>query len=131
MTEEETYYVGVKNPVEVRKTVLEASKELVEALHRYEKFKEIRDEKNTEIAKLKSSVKEINKLVGKLKSALPKSKISVSKKKKPEQKQKDKTSTSKKKNKEEIKEVPKKKLTEIDKLESELEDIESKLNSLG
>ncbi|MFC1801094.1 hypothetical protein ACFLZB_01410 [Nanoarchaeota archaeon] len=141
-TKEDVFYVGVRDPVEIRRNVLECSKEMVQFLQRYESLKAARDEKTQSIHRLREDVKEIKSLMSKLKKALPKTKLRiklheepkpVSKKQKTKKKrQAKKREAHKEIQKELIKTVaPPKTMTEIEKLESELADIEGKLGHLS
>ncbi len=47
------FYVGIKNPIDVRKNLLESSKYIIKNLQRHERFKAIRGEKIGQIMKLK------------------------------------------------------------------------------
>ncbi|MBW2992124.1 hypothetical protein KY345_02810, partial [Candidatus Woesearchaeota archaeon] len=70
-------YVGVQNPIEIRRTILEATKDVVEILQKYERFRAVREEKIKTVNSLREQVKEITKLVAKLKSELPKVDVRV------------------------------------------------------
>ena len=59
--EENLFYVGVENPVELRRVVLESSKMTVEAMRRFESFKEIRDQKQAHVEQLKKDLQEIGR----------------------------------------------------------------------
>ena len=67
----EVLYVGVQSPIEMRRTILEATKDAVEMLQKYEKFRAVREEKIATIKQLEEQIKEITKMVTKLKTALP------------------------------------------------------------
>jgi hypothetical protein len=73
--EESVFFVGIKDPIEIRRSILESSKEVVQYMQRAERFKEIRKEKTGEILKLKGLVEDTQKLVRKLKTELPKTKL--------------------------------------------------------
>ena len=129
MTDKETdvFYIGVKEPSSIRRTLLESSKTIVEGLQRYENFKMIREQKEPEIFMFKEDMREINKLMMKLKVILPKTNLK-------EVVRKEKKGKAKKI---EEKPIPKIKIekkvdpTELQKLESDLADIERKLARLG
>ncbi len=121
------FFVEVREPDEVRRNILESLKEIVESLQRFEKFKEIRKEKSGNVDKLKKDVKEINKIILNLKSALPESKLRAMEVSKPVAEKKGKKKKHKKKHKEAEERKP---ASELEKLESELSAIESKLGSL-
>ena len=121
--EENPLFVGITNGEGLRRSMLECSKGILESLKEYENFKSVRGEKIKLIGKLKNDVKGISKLINSLKTQLPKVKdVGI---KKPDVK-KVGVETPK------VVKVEKPKAqTEIEKLESELNDIEGKLDSLG
>lgn len=137
----DVFYVGVQDPVEIRRNVLECSKDMVQFMQRYENLKNIRNDKEEAIHHLKEDVRELKSLVNKLRKVLPKSKLRIkSHEEKKEEKPKPKKKKGKKKKakKETKKEAPKeettpppKPKTEIERLESELADIEEKLGKLS
>ncbi len=124
---ENIYFVGLEEPSRLRKSLLESTRDVVDILKKFEGFKSIRNQKTNEIEKLKSDLREISKLIVKLKSELPKTKISA--------KVHGDTKLFKRKQvaeKEGGKEIVKKvEMTELDKLDAELSAIENKLKSLG
>jgi len=123
--ENELFFVEIKEPGEVRRNILEALKEIVELLQRFEKFRHVRQEKLARIQKLRSLIKDANKMLGSLKAMLPQTGIRVPAAR--EQKQHPKKAQKKKEAKEE--KPAKKERTELEKLEAELGAIESKLKS--
>ena len=112
---ENIFYVGVKDPIELRKSLLESSRDIIKSLQKHESFKEIREEKTEQIIKLKNVMSDIEKLNKRLKAELPKIELRA------------KEEISKKYKK--IK--PSKNISEIEKLEKELDFIESKLNEIS
>ena len=119
-------FVEVHQSDEVRRNILGSLKDIVENLQRFEKFKETRKEKIENINKLGKIIKDINKIIPNLKNSLPETKIrAVSKHKISERK---KMITKEKRSPEEV--AKRKPVTELQKLESELGDIESKLQGL-
>ena len=122
--QESLLFVGITNKDELRRDVLECSRDVLESLRDYEKFKSTKDEKQKLIHTFKEDIKEITKLMNKLKASIPK--VKGTDIKRPERKAV--------KTVEETKfvrvEKPKEK-TELERLESELDDIEGKLNSLS
>ena len=118
------YFVGLEEPDELRRYLLESARDAVDILKKFERFKSVRSEKIREIEKLKSDMREISKLVAKLRSELPKTKLRV--KLRAHEKVVEKKTVKK-----EEKITKKKEMTELDKLESELSAIEGKLKSLG
>lgn len=73
--EDEVFHVGVKNPTELRRGILENSRDMVKFLKRYEKIKDIREEKKQAIKRLKKDSKDIREAINKLKEHLPRTKL--------------------------------------------------------
>lgn len=73
--QKELFFVGVLEPVQVRRQVLGCSKDVISILKRFERFKELRIEKIENTLKLKKLFEEINFLNNKLKQHLPKTKL--------------------------------------------------------
>jgi hypothetical protein len=122
MSEEKTFFVGIENPISRRKDILECSKDIVGILKTYDSVNDIRKEKIEKVSELKRLMTEIRRLNNILKNHLPTDKIRTSE---PVKRTKPKNSNNPKK-------IPSKKPDKnIKKLESELSDIESKLNSMG
>jgi len=121
------FFVEVREPEEVRRNILESLKDIVEALQRFEKFKETRKDKIEHINKLGKILKETNKLIPILKNSFPEAKIRAAKISRRKTPKKEKISAGKKKTSEEMTKKP---VTELQKLESELSEIEGKLGSL-
>ena len=130
---EELFFIGLKDPVELRRTLLESAKDVIEGLQRYEKFKSIRKEKIKQVENLRSNIREINKFVAKLKSELPQTSLKpeeLKEKPKEEKKANKAKKEAKEAPKKEPKKEPRKELTELEKLESELDIIESRLGAI-
>ncbi|MBW2975916.1 hypothetical protein KY347_00560 [Candidatus Woesearchaeota archaeon] len=122
-------FVEVNNPQEVRRDVLEPLKDIVEGLERFEKFKEVRANKVKIINNLRKNIKGISKLVSNLKSSLPKTNIKAVKAIEHRLPEKKKIPVVEKK--EIPQEEPKpQSVTELQKLEAELKEIENKLGAL-
>lgn len=115
---EDIFYVGIKNPLELRKNLLENSKNIIKNLQRHEHFKAIREEKIEQIMKLKSVMNDIKKLNIRLKAELPKTELRA---------KREKPAPSKKTTS--LRKTPKK--SEIERLEKELDFIESKLKDIS
>lgn len=122
--EESSIFVGVKEPDELQKDILEASRDILTSLKGYEQLKGIKEKKISYISQLRKKVAETNRLLGQAKSLLPGSEAykhfrSAEKArnvKEPTEKQKVE---------------PTKDISEVDKLEAELNDIENKLNEIA
>ena len=118
----DSLYVNVKKPIELRRNVLETSKSVLYTLQFYYKILKLREEKEKQIALLKVQVGEINLLCSKLSQFLPKYQFKVGKK--PEKLTKKKLKGRRRKS--DL--TPK--VTELDRLESSLSEIENKLRNL-
>ncbi|MDP2749913.1 MAG: hypothetical protein Q8O89_03720 [Nanoarchaeota archaeon] len=132
MKEQTTFYVSLKDPVEIRKNILESSKGIIQLLQRYDHIVELKNNRLHKIAELRKIAKELARLAGQLKMALP-SVDSIERESKREASKVEKEIKTKQK---EIKEKPKpvlenRKTSELKKLESELLEIENKLKNLS
>lgn len=128
----EIFFVQVKEPNEVRKHILETLRHIVEVLHRFEKFKQIRHEKIEKIHKLRSLVKETDKMLGTLKSRLPQTNLRATVvRETPHAKRPSRSKERKAKPEQKQEKAPKKEMTEMEKLEAELSAIEGKLKGLA
>ena len=116
MKEQNVYFVEVAGSTDIRRSLLESSKQLVQILKRYEILKGIRVEKVEQIAKLKKISKEINLLATRLRKEFPETKLRVK---------------SSKHAPAPAAPVQTKDTSELQKLEGELSRIEGKLNRLG
>ena len=120
------FFVQITEPDLVRRNILESLKQILELLQGFEKFKQIRHEKTNKIQKLRTLVRHTNKMMAELKSKMPQTSLRVAVQKQPRNPVKEITH----KKKEMIKsKVPKKETTELERLQSELSAIESKLKN--
>ena len=124
----ELFFVEIRDSNEVRKNILESLKEILEVLHRFEKFKQLRHEKLEHIHKLRILVKSAAKLTADLRNKLPQTSLRGTVAKEPKVQQKKTKKAKIAKTAEE--KAPKKEKSEVEKLESELSAIESKLKDL-
>ncbi|MBW3022979.1 hypothetical protein KY308_02660 [Candidatus Woesearchaeota archaeon] len=116
MAEEESYYVNIREPADLRKSLLETSRQIVRALQKYEHFRIGKNKKKDEREKLKGTLRDINTLSSQLTKELPAKKIKgMPAVKAPEAK---------------VVAIKKGKKSEIASLESDLADIEKKLSRL-
>jgi len=127
---EDSYFVSIKDPVESRRHILEASKKCLQSLQSYQKILLIRDEKLREMEVLRESVKELIFLNTKLGHKLPQYKSEIIGQFKREEK-KSETKQEKKPVKAEPKREEHYDRTELQKLEESLNAIEEKLKTLG
>lgn len=125
----ELFFVQVKEPNEARRNILETLREIVEVLKRFERFKHIRHEKLESIHKLRSLLKDANKMLGNLRAKLPQTNLRATLVREAQPKKAHKK--TKKRTGDEKPETSKKEMTELEKLEAELGAIESKLKSLS
>lgn len=65
------FYVGIRDPISLRRNILECVKDVVQSEQRFERYKQLRLAKIEETVKLKCLIREINMLVSKLKDQLP------------------------------------------------------------
>ena len=70
--EENPLFVGVTSGDEVRRSILECSKEILESLKEYEKVKSVRAEKVKLINQFRNDVKGISRSITSLRARLPK-----------------------------------------------------------
>lgn len=119
----ELFFVQIREPSEVRRSILEILKEILEMLQRFEKFRHIRHDKLIRIQKLRVLMKDTNKLMGELKAKLPQTSLKGAVAKEAKQ--------SKKPAKKKEEPHSKKEKSELERLESELSAIESKLKSFS
>jgi len=115
MAETKEVYVGVKEPISLRRNLLESSKGIVQGLKDYEKLKLIREDKHKKILEFKSKINEILILLSALKENFPK------------EEQKEHNYTKKKIVKTKNIKI---KTDEINRLEKDLAEIESRLSSM-
>ena len=124
--EEDIMYVGIDDPVSLRREVLEASKSLVRVLKGQHNLRDVRTTKHKLIEDLRNKVTEIGQLVTEARQMLPKTEML------PEEKKEMPIKTTKAaapKTKPAIQ--PRARIEpHIDKFERELQDIENKLKSL-
>ncbi|MBI2142952.1 hypothetical protein HYU20_01250 [Candidatus Woesearchaeota archaeon] len=128
--EEDVVYVGIDDPVSLRREVLEASKSLVSVLKGQHGTRDARAAKHKRIEELRNKVTEIGELVAEAKQMLPQTeKISLPEEKKETIVKAKKPAAAATKTKAPA--LPKARAeAHIDKFEMELQDIEKKLQSL-
>jgi len=119
MEEKEVFFVGIKDPSELRKDLLGSVKKIVHSLKRYESINSLRSKKTELVLHLKRTLKELAFLNSKLKALFPKTKLRALPVKK--RAQIEEKATAKKK-------VMKKETNELNQLESELAEIERSLS---
>ena len=120
MAETKGFYVGVKEPVSLRRSLLESSKSVIQGLKDYEKLKSIREERHKKILEFRDKISEVLVLISELKENLPKKELEKRAYAKVETK-KTKKGTEKK---------AKIKIDDIERLEHDLAEIESRLGRM-
>ncbi|MBU0461219.1 MAG: hypothetical protein KJ574_01395, partial [Nanoarchaeota archaeon] len=74
---ENIFYVHLSEPVEIRKSILESSRQAVRLLQRYESIIELRVKKTEQINNLRKNFRELTLLINKLKQEMPKVNVRV------------------------------------------------------
>ncbi|MBN2457940.1 hypothetical protein JXB31_02295 [Candidatus Woesearchaeota archaeon] len=74
-SQNEIFYVRISDSKKVRKTLLEASREIILILQRYEMFKRLREAKLELMEDLSNQFKEIHEITSKMKIEMPKVKF--------------------------------------------------------
>ena len=128
----EPIYIGLENPTEVRKALLEASKEMIKILQTNETLKEKREQKHQLKTELQETIKDISHLMTQLRTELPRVKLSSLPKR---QLVTPKPAPPKETKQPEPAPMPKPRpkpihITEAQRLEKELKEIETKLSGL-
>ena len=115
MDENNAFYVGVTDPVQLRRLLLECSKQILQSLQDYETLQNIREEKIKLVIELRHMIKEIYNLNSRLNNVMPKAQLRASREERPEL------------------EIPSsgKRHKELESFEDELSKIEQKLSLLG
>ena len=75
MPDEQLLYMGVPDPLDLRKDLLNSSKILLGSLKKYENYNEMKKEKAKYVAELAKTFKELNILNRRIKQLLPKAKL--------------------------------------------------------
>lgn len=114
--DEGLFFVYLTENEKIRRDVLENLKKLLEFSHGYERMKAIRHQKAERLNKMKSILREINRLVLDLRQKIPQANIRLpSVKSEPSEKP----------------QAQKRAVSELDRLNSELRAVEEKLSRLG
>jgi len=118
--EESPLFVGITEGDELRRSMLECSKDILESLKEHEKLKNVREEKMNLIRQFKRDIRELSRSINALRTYLPKAKdVGI------------KSPSTKKIKKPKMVKVEKPSKTAIERLESELNDIENRLKGLS
>jgi len=128
---EELFFVQVKDPSEIRRNILEILKEIVEVLQKFEKFRHIRHQKLEKINHLRMQLRQANKIMSSLRLKLPQTNLRAAVVREAPKLPKKPAHKNGRKRAEEKEKAQKKAPTELERLESELSAIESKLKSLA
>ena len=129
MERADTLFIRIDDPVSWRRSLLENSREIISSLQSYESLRLIREAKIKNVFALKNFMIEINKLCFDLEQNLPLQ--DIGKERKHEPADKDEKSQIKVKSSRKKEAIPRiKPRSELQRLEEELNDIESKLEGL-
>ena len=110
-------FVKLENPSEFRRTLLEGRRDIIQTLERYEMLRAIRVKKVEYMSQLKNIVKDVQSLLDELKNVLPKTPV--------------REKVEKKASIKALKDLPKKRGSELTELEEELKNIQAKLDLVG
>ena len=128
----EELYIGINDPLELRREILESSRSVLRLLQRYERFKAIRQDKEELFARLKSLTKEIHELDSRLKTLLPKRMLKNLKIKSKEDSSAKEEAAGNRPAPASVRKKPvKKTASELERIESSLNEIEEKLRRLS
>ncbi|MFH1590003.1 MAG: hypothetical protein ABIB43_05535 [archaeon] len=124
------FFRRIENPNDTRRNILESSRNIIQNLKGHRKILEIREKKNDAIRILKIELKEINVLTDKIRDSFPAELLKQfeeeKKKKVNKKKTKGKKTPDNKKTTAKLPEV-----SEVNRLEKQLSDIEKKLQNLS
>ena len=115
---DESFFVGVRNPLELRRDLLGTSKDIIISLKKYEEIIELRNHKIQLTMDLHNKNKEIKMLAAHLLEVVPKTNLKAA------------VSRSKSAIKSEATHIRHDNLSELDKLEKELASIDKKIGTL-
>lgn len=116
------FFVRLNNAKDVRRAILEASRDIIVCMKRYEKFKLIRETKEKSIKQLSEIFKDINDISAELKIDVPDFARENLQETEPP------IATKEQEEKHDAEEPE---IDDLKKLENSIADIESKLNNLG
>lgn len=119
--EEGIYYMHIENPLEIRKTILESDRMIIESFKHFESYKRIKQQKLALMEEVKAVLQELNEDNKQLQAFLPKVK-------KPKAAQLKKKEAKLKKVKTEAEPVH---FAELEELEEQISDIEQELKNLS
>lgn len=130
MASEELLFKKIDDPSGFRRNILEASKQMIHGLQKFERLKAVRSKKAEHVARLRNIVREISTLNAKLKKEFPDIIFKRTQVKKEKKEPKEKAAKKGKKG-EAKEEKGKKESRELVDLERQLKDIEKKLESVS
>lgn len=126
----ELFFVNLRDPIDLRREILESSKGVIEGLQRFEQFKRIREEKVENLSKLRDIVKDCTRLMNKLRTSLPSTNLKAEEVLQLRERPLGESIALPKKGKRSAnKKIAER--TELEKLDDELGDIERKLNAVS
>jgi hypothetical protein len=133
--ESQTFYVGIEDAIPVRKSILEASKDMVQCLQQYDRFTAVRSEKHVLVGEVRKALRHCATEIGRLRKVLPYVAPAPKPKKVKESKKDPKQAELKKFEEKKLEHhdnlgLGKRETHELAKLEKELNEIESKLGEM-
>jgi len=123
-------YVNLQKPLEIRRNILECSKDVLMVMERLDRIKALRKQKTDAVQQLKVQIGELNILVSKLAEQLPDYKLFVKEQKKHASQQEKPQKTKKSKKGKKTKQKPTKKTRPKTDVKASLRKVESKLSHL-
>ena len=120
-------FAGIREPIEIRRNILESSKDVIESLKKFQRFESLRNARHKEAAHLRQTVVDLNRLLSRLRAKLPKAKLKLEAVREVLKPKKIEAPLPQEQNTD----APKKQASEVDRLQSELDEIEAKLNELS
>ena len=123
VSEKDGFFVGVYDPIDVRRNLLENSKELIKSLQSFDTLLKIRHQKVRAYRETREVMNELDLLIAKLKSGLPKAHLRKAiEKKRPKRTMSTRIATdSKSESRERF-------ISELKKLEKEMKNIEKEIS---
>ena len=125
----EMFFMHIPEPLIVQRAVLESSRETIRFMQQYEQIKSMRIVKTKKIMELKRQLKDISRMVQELKARMPEVTVSKPHHQHAQPRQPEAAHQQHQRESRPKKDVPRK-LSELERLEAELSEVERKLGKL-